>query len=405
MRHYRIVKKSAYFAIAISTLAVVFNSILFGAISAGLISRNNLTTTKAADAVCSGTGVSVDLVSVSTDIQVNESFGVHVAVADQTKTYSVQLYATDVETGKTYLKDSQFTIDPSAGGGVEARISLTSTGDKKIFARYSLLDASNIWCEDWPATNEISLKIGDNTTDSANIVIIVITVPEKTDKGEFVNIGWTVTGATGKKFVLSVSKGGNCPNEPDNPSCWYNSVHAQDPIDADPFTGTYGWSTAEQDTGQHAVNIKLYDTQNGNSTDKKLALFTICVPGTKNTTCVANNSVVDPNASDQNTDGPITVPDTIPAFSRFTSAFKMPNQITGPGELITVIIKVLEILLGAFAFIGIVVSGIQYISSGGDTAKAEKAKKNLLYCVIGIVVAVLALTLQNIIVSFWAGPS
>lgn len=55
------------------------------------------------------------------------------------------------------------------------------------------------------------------------------------------------------------------------------------------------------------------------------------------------------------------------------------------------------------AVIGIVYSGILYITSGGDTTKAETAKKNLIWSIIGLIVLILATLIvswiQNIIMT------
>ncbi len=56
-------------------------------------------------------------------------------------------------------------------------------------------------------------------------------------------------------------------------------------------------------------------------------------------------------------------------------------------------------IAAAVAFVYLVVSGIQYITAGGDAEKATKARTGILNAIIGIVVIALAW----IIVSFAAG--
>lgn len=48
---------------------------------------------------------------------------------------------------------------------------------------------------------------------------------------------------------------------------------------------------------------------------------------------------------------------------------------------------------GALAVIAIVYSGIMYITAGPDQAKAEAAKKNLTWAIIGLVIAILAIVI------------
>ena len=63
---------------------------------------------------------------------------------------------------------------------------------------------------------------------------------------------------------------------------------------------------------------------------------------------------------------------------------------TGLEGIILGIIGWLSILAGALAVMAVVYSGIMYITAGGDSAKAEKAKNNLVWAIIGVVITVLA---------------
>ncbi len=60
------------------------------------------------------------------------------------------------------------------------------------------------------------------------------------------------------------------------------------------------------------------------------------------------------------------------------------NQLfsTGVGWFLTVI--------AATAFFSLIYSGFQYITSAGDAAKVEKARKNILWAIIALVLAVLS---------------
>jgi len=58
---------------------------------------------------------------------------------------------------------------------------------------------------------------------------------------------------------------------------------------------------------------------------------------------------------------------------------------------------------GAFATIAVVYSGIMYITAAGDEAKAETAKKNLTWAILGVVVAILAILIINNIIPILAG--
>ncbi len=71
----------------------------------------------------------------------------------------------------------------------------------------------------------------------------------------------------------------------------------------------------------------------------------------------------------------------------------------GLGPVVDLTVNIIEYILGILAFAGLVYGGIMYITAGGDDAKAEKAKKSILYSVVGIIVAALATTIVLLIKS------
>ncbi|MBM2820608.1 MAG: conserved rane protein of unknown function [Candidatus Berkelbacteria bacterium] len=74
-----------------------------------------------------------------------------------------------------------------------------------------------------------------------------------------------------------------------------------------------------------------------------------------------------------------------------------PTKVNSPQELIVTIINWMIWLLGILAVVAIVYSGIMYITAGGDTARAESARKNLTWAVIGLVIVLLSLVMVNYI--------
>lgn len=65
---------------------------------------------------------------------------------------------------------------------------------------------------------------------------------------------------------------------------------------------------------------------------------------------------------------------------------------------ITGIVNILLYLLGAISVLVIIISGIYYVTSMGDSAAITRAKNTLLYAVIGLVVALLAYAIVNFII-------
>mgnify|MGYP001018862942 CR=1 FL=1 len=61
------------------------------------------------------------------------------------------------------------------------------------------------------------------------------------------------------------------------------------------------------------------------------------------------------------------------------------------------IVNIMLFLLGAIAVIMIVIGGIRYTTSNGDSNSINSAKNTILYAVIGLVVAILAFAIVNFI--------
>jgi len=72
------------------------------------------------------------------------------------------------------------------------------------------------------------------------------------------------------------------------------------------------------------------------------------------------------------------------------------------GESIALIINILLFLIGAVSVIMIIIGGIRYVLSGGDSTQITGAKNTILYAVIGLVVALLAYAIVNFVVTRFA---
>ena len=66
-------------------------------------------------------------------------------------------------------------------------------------------------------------------------------------------------------------------------------------------------------------------------------------------------------------------------------------------DTLNVILNVALGLIGFIAVVMIIVGGLQYTTSSGDTSKVAKAKNTIMYGVIGLVVALLAFAIVNFV--------
>lgn len=69
------------------------------------------------------------------------------------------------------------------------------------------------------------------------------------------------------------------------------------------------------------------------------------------------------------------------------------SQATDIKDILAGIMRWVISLVGVIAIIGFVISGFNFIVAGGDTGRADKARKGLMYSIIGVVVAGMALLL------------
>ncbi len=72
---------------------------------------------------------------------------------------------------------------------------------------------------------------------------------------------------------------------------------------------------------------------------------------------------------------------------------------TSSDNIIWKIVQFLFVALGGIAVIMIIVGGIQYATSQGDSGALQKAKNTILYAIIGLVVAIAATTIVSFIIN------
>ena len=78
------------------------------------------------------------------------------------------------------------------------------------------------------------------------------------------------------------------------------------------------------------------------------------------------------------------------------------------GNISTIIanfMKWLLLILGAIAVIGFVISGILYLTSAGDDDRIERAKKGMIYSILGVIVGLVGYVIVIAVTSFLGGQS
>lgn len=87
-----------------------------------------------------------------------------------------------------------------------------------------------------------------------------------------------------------------------------------------------------------------------------------------------------------------------------TCLFGIESNCSGEGAFKS-ITNVLLFLIGAISVIMIIVGGIRYVVSGGDSSAVQSAKNTILYAVVGLVVAILAFAVVNFVVGSFSGTN
>lgn len=77
----------------------------------------------------------------------------------------------------------------------------------------------------------------------------------------------------------------------------------------------------------------------------------------------------------------------------------LPDQAAGD-DLGSRAVKIINVILAALGFVAvavIIIGGISFITSQGDSAKVAKGRNTILYGIIGLVVALLAFAIVNFV--------
>lgn len=75
------------------------------------------------------------------------------------------------------------------------------------------------------------------------------------------------------------------------------------------------------------------------------------------------------------------------------------NPLTGKDGLIIKIARIVGVIAGAAAVIIIIISGLRYVLSAGDTKQATDSRNALLYSLIGLVIIVIAESIISFVIN------
>ena len=76
-----------------------------------------------------------------------------------------------------------------------------------------------------------------------------------------------------------------------------------------------------------------------------------------------------------------------------------PENLFGNSGVFKQITNTILYIVGVVAVIMLIIGGVKYVISGGDSKKVTDAKNTVLYAIIGLVIAFLAFAIVNFVVS------
>ena len=76
-----------------------------------------------------------------------------------------------------------------------------------------------------------------------------------------------------------------------------------------------------------------------------------------------------------------------------------PSNLFGDAGVFRQVTNTILYIVGIIAVIMLIVGGIRYVVSGGDSKKVTDAKNTVLYAIIGLVICFLAFAIVNFVIS------
>jgi hypothetical protein len=97
--------------------------------------------------------------------------------------------------------------------------------------------------------------------------------------------------------------------------------------------------------------------------------------------------------------------DPIGSGAQCSQGGSQKSTLFGSGGIFTIVANTLIFIVGAIAVIYLIIGGLRYVTSGGDSKTVTAAKDTILYAIVGIVVAVISFALVNFVITALSAAS
>jgi type IV secretion system pilin len=76
-----------------------------------------------------------------------------------------------------------------------------------------------------------------------------------------------------------------------------------------------------------------------------------------------------------------------------------PSELFGSTGVITTVTNILLFIVGALSVIMLIIGGLRYVVSGGNSSAVTAAKNTILYAIVGLVISFLAFAAINFVIN------
>lgn len=96
---------------------------------------------------------------------------------------------------------------------------------------------------------------------------------------------------------------------------------------------------------------------------------------------------------------------TLESGVQSTQGTGVPTTFIGDDGIVTTIVNILLFVIGIISVIMIIIGGIRYAVSGGNSTAVTAAKNTILYAIVGLVIALFAYAIVNFVLDSIIGTS
>lgn len=81
----------------------------------------------------------------------------------------------------------------------------------------------------------------------------------------------------------------------------------------------------------------------------------------------------------------------------------IPSELLGNGGVVTTVINTLLFVVGFLSVVMLIIGGIRYVISGGNSTAVTAAKNTILYAIVGLIIALFAYAIVNFVIGSLTG--